>query len=64
MEIVILNIGRDIGVISSTMFAMMLLMALATTCMTMPLLRWWWHLSRTQQPVIIAHEQPHLSQSL
>jgi Kef-type K+ transport system membrane component KefB len=56
MEIVILNIGRDIGVISSTMFAMMLLMALATTCMTMPLLRWWWHLSRTRQPVILAHE--------
>lgn len=41
MEIVILNIGRDIGVISSTMFAMMLLMALITTGMTMPLLRLW-----------------------
>jgi Kef-type K+ transport system membrane component KefB len=40
MEIVILTIGRDIGVISPTMFAMMLLMALATTCMTTPLLRW------------------------
>jgi Kef-type K+ transport system membrane component KefB len=40
MEIVILTIGRDIGVISSTMFALMLLMALATTCMTTPLLRW------------------------
>ena len=40
MEIVILTIGRDIGVISSTMFAMMLLMALATTGMTTPLLRW------------------------
>ena len=39
MEIVILNIGHDIGVISSTMFAMMLLMALVTTGMTMPLLR-------------------------
>jgi Kef-type K+ transport system membrane component KefB len=40
MEIVILTIGRDIGVISPTMFALMLLMALATTCMTTPLLRW------------------------
>jgi Kef-type K+ transport system membrane component KefB len=40
MEIVILTIGRDMGVISSTMFAMMLLMTLATTCMTTPLLRW------------------------
>ncbi len=41
MEIVILTIGRDVGVISSTMFALMLLMALATTCMTTPLLRWY-----------------------
>ncbi|HEY5931650.1 MAG TPA: cation:proton antiporter [Nitrospira sp.] len=41
MEIVILTIGRDIGMISSTMFAMMLLMTLVTTCMTTPLLRWY-----------------------
>ena len=39
MEIVILSIGRDVGIISSTMFAMMLLMTLITTCMTTPLLR-------------------------
>lgn len=41
MEIVILIIGRDAGIISPTMFAMMLLMTLATTCMTTPLLRWY-----------------------
>lgn len=40
MEIVILTIGHDVGVISSTMYAMMLLMALVTTFMTTPLLRW------------------------
>ncbi len=39
MEIVILTIGRDVGIISTTMFAMMLLMTLVTTCMTAPLLR-------------------------
>ena len=38
MELVILNIGLDIGVISPAVFAMMVLMALATTVMTSPLL--------------------------
>jgi Kef-type K+ transport system membrane component KefB len=38
MELVILNVGLDIGVISPTLFAMMVLMALFTTFMTSPLL--------------------------
>jgi Kef-type K+ transport system membrane component KefB len=38
MELVILNIGLDIGVISPAVFAMMVLMALTTTFMTSPLL--------------------------
>ena len=38
MELVILNIGLDIGVISSALFAMMVLMAMVTTFMTTPLL--------------------------
>lgn len=38
MELVILNIGLDIGVISPAVFAMMVLMALATTFMASPLL--------------------------
>jgi K+:H+ antiporter len=38
MELVILNIGLDIGVISPALFTMMVLMALGTTFMTMPLL--------------------------
>jgi len=38
MELVILNVGLDIGVISPTLFAMMVLMALVTTAMTSPLL--------------------------
>lgn len=40
MELVILNIGLDIGVISPALFAMMVLMALFTTFMTSPLLEW------------------------
>ncbi len=40
MELVILNIGLDIGVISPVMFSIMVLMALVTTFMTTPLLEW------------------------
>jgi len=39
MELVILNVGLEIGVITPTLFAMMVLMALTTTMMTSPLLR-------------------------
>ena len=38
MELVILNVGLDIGVITPTLFAMLVLMALVTTVMTSPLL--------------------------
>ena len=37
MELVVLNIGLDLGVISPTVFTMMVLMALVTTVMTSPL---------------------------
>ena len=40
MELVILNVGYDLGVISRPLFAMMVLMAVATTLMTTPLLSW------------------------
>ena len=40
MELVILNIGREIKVISPALFSMMVLMALITTFMTSPLLEW------------------------
>ncbi|HVC92781.1 MAG TPA: cation:proton antiporter [Pirellulales bacterium] len=37
MELVVLNIGLDLGVISPTLFAMMVLMAIVTTMATTPL---------------------------
>jgi K+:H+ antiporter len=40
MELIVLNVGLDLGVISPTLFAMMVLMALATTMVTAPALRW------------------------
>jgi hypothetical protein len=36
----VLNIGLELGVISPKLFTMLVLMALATTIMTTPLLRW------------------------
>jgi Kef-type K+ transport system membrane component KefB len=38
VELVILNVGLELGVISPTLFSMMVIMALVTTCMTSPLL--------------------------
>jgi Kef-type K+ transport system membrane component KefB len=40
MELVLLNIGLDIGVISPALFAMLVLMAVLTTFMTAPVLEW------------------------
>jgi Kef-type K+ transport system membrane component KefB/nucleotide-binding universal stress UspA family protein len=40
IELIVLNIGLDLGVISPTLFTMMVLMALVTTFMTTPLLEW------------------------
>ncbi len=40
MELVVLNIGLDIGILSPTLFAMMVIMAIVTTIMTAPLLEW------------------------
>ena len=38
MELIVLNIGLDLGVIGPTLFAMMVVMALVTTALTTPVL--------------------------
>jgi Kef-type K+ transport system membrane component KefB len=40
MELIVLNIGLDLKVLSPTLFAMLVLMAIATTMMTTPVLDW------------------------
>jgi Kef-type K+ transport system membrane component KefB len=40
MELIVLNIGLDMGVISPTLFAMLVLMAIVTTMATTPVLSW------------------------
>lgn len=38
MELIVLNVGLDLGVISPRLFAMLVVMAIVTTFMTSPLL--------------------------
>jgi Kef-type K+ transport system membrane component KefB len=40
VELIILNVGLDLGILSPALFSVMVLMALVTTFMTSPLLRW------------------------
>jgi Kef-type K+ transport system membrane component KefB len=40
VELIVLNIGLDLGVISAQLFAMMVIMALVTTAFTAPVLEW------------------------
>ena len=40
VELVILNVGLDLHILSPTLFSMMVIMALVTTLMTQPLLDW------------------------
>jgi K+:H+ antiporter len=50
MELVALNVGLDLGVISPRLFTMMVLMAIVTTAMTAPLLDALRPPSRDQSP--------------
>ena len=56
IQLVILNIGLDIGVLSPALFTVMVLMALITTFMTTPLLRLLRLPSTDHQPL---HPKPH-----
>ncbi|HSC88857.1 MAG TPA: cation:proton antiporter, partial [Polyangiaceae bacterium] len=40
MELIVLNLGLDLGVLSPTVFTMMVIMALVTTVATTPVLNW------------------------
>jgi Kef-type K+ transport system membrane component KefB len=49
MELVILNIGLDIGVLPRSFFSMMVVMAVVTTLMTTPLLLWIYPMTNDQR---------------
>ncbi|MCC6876786.1 MAG: cation:proton antiporter [Sandaracinaceae bacterium] len=54
MELVVLNVGLDLGVISPTLFAMMVVMALVTTLATTPIL----HLLTRRDPALAGAKRP------
>ncbi len=39
MELIVLNVGLDLGILSPALFSMMVIMALVTTVMTTPVLK-------------------------
>jgi Kef-type K+ transport system membrane component KefB len=45
MELIVLSIGLDLGIISPTLFAMMVLMALVTTMVASPIVCWLLHIN-------------------
>ncbi|MES1219109.1 MAG: cation:proton antiporter, partial [Bacteroidota bacterium] len=56
MELVVLNIGYDLGILSPEVFTMMVIMALVTTFMTSPalnLINWLW---RDKKAAIVSKE--------
>jgi Kef-type K+ transport system membrane component KefB len=57
MELVFLTIGLEIGVISPTIFTMMVLMALVTTFMTSPLLEWIYPSERIRRETLGAPDE-------
>jgi Kef-type K+ transport system membrane component KefB len=56
MELVVLNVGFDLGVISQPMFTMLVIMAIISTVVTMPALRR--YLPRAGIPVHMPHARP------
>lgn len=66
VELVILSIGFDLGIISQTLYTMMVLMALTTTFMTSPLLEWIYPIRLLKQEPAranIAGVTPYLEES-
>lgn len=58
MELVVLNAGLDIGIITDRLFAMMVVMALFTTWVTSPLLRWVYPSAPAASPPQTAPQAP------
>jgi len=51
MELIVINVGRDLGVIPESLFCMLVLMALLTTFMTTPILFWLMPGTELEQPI-------------
>jgi Kef-type K+ transport system membrane component KefB len=63
VELVALNIGYDLGILSPSIFAMMVLMALVTTFLTGPLLSLAEHMKRRAVTVIAVPQREQRDQA-
>lgn len=61
VELIVLNIGLTVGVLTPTLFAMLVIMALTTTFMTGPLLKL---VNRTNEAPFVAKSTPALNKSI
>ncbi len=61
MELIVLNIGLDLKVVSPVLYAMLIVMALATTLATSPLLHWFGLLPVLRHGVKAPETQPQLA---
>ena len=55
MELIILNIGLERGIIQPTLFTIMVLMAIATTLMATPVFEWVYGRERARAAASAAH---------
>lgn len=52
MELIILNVGLEAGIITPTLFTILAMMAVVTTLMTSPLVKW--QLRHHRSPTVVA----------
>jgi Kef-type K+ transport system membrane component KefB len=64
MELIILNIGRDFGVITDTLFSMMVIMAIVTTLMASPLFELLYGKQRDALLAMADRKEPELASAL
>lgn len=63
-ELIVLNIGLSLGVISPLLFTMLVIMALVTTFMTSPLLEWTYAKHLIRQDLVDAIPEPESAQAI
>jgi Kef-type K+ transport system membrane component KefB len=60
MELIIINIGLQMGIIGRELFAILVVMAIVTTLMATPIFEWVYgrHLKKSRQPSAESHRKP------
>jgi len=51
MALIAINVGYELGVVSRSLFSILVVMALVTTALTTPLLLWWRRGTEIEEPI-------------